>query len=131
VPARAQYQDWLLNSGCLLHAVNAERFKNSLKMQAVRDVRRELAHIQRASSTLACMDALPDVRRRPETLESKVTEPKPWGGADSPRQSDVTHGSRGEGGHSADRMETLLGDGGHSAENETEEALLSILIPRL
>jgi hypothetical protein len=82
-------------------------------MQAVRDVRRELAHVQRANSTLACMDALPVLRRRPETQESKVNEPKPGkGGADSARQPDVTPGSR---------------RGGHY---ETEEALLSMLIPR-
>ncbi len=111
MPACAQYKDWLLNSGCLLHAVNAERFENSLKMQAVRDVQRELAHVQRANSTLACMDAL-QVRRRPETQDSKVIEPKPGKGcADSARQPDVTPGSRR----------------GHY---ETEEALLSMLIPR-
>ena len=101
-----------MNSGCLLHAVNAERFKNSLKIQAVHDVRRELAHVQRASSTLTCMDAV--VRRRPETQESRVIGPKPGkGDADS-----------------AARVDNLLGEGGHSAENETEEALLSMLIPR-
>jgi len=70
-----QYQDRLLESGSLLHPVNRGRFEDTLMLKAEEDVRRELVHLQRAKSTVACVTAPPAERRQQEHESTEPEQP--------------------------------------------------------
>ena len=59
----------------LLHPVNRGRFEDTLMLKAEEDVRRELVHLQRAKSTVACVTAPPAERRQQEHESTEPEQP--------------------------------------------------------